>query len=197
MLPADRYDLAGFGVGVVDRAKALDADRPEPGDAVVAMASTGLHVEGYELARRIVADAGLDLTEDHGLRVQSLGDALLRPSRIYARACLALVRGAAVHALCRVGEGGVAGSLRRVLPEGLGAVVDAQTFTSPGIFGLLAEHGGVGPEEMWRTFNMGAGMLAVVVDGQHAVEVLRNHGVDAWVCGDVRETTGVRVGGLA
>lgn len=196
VLPSDRYDLAGFGLGIVEQDQALDADRVQAGDAVVAMASTGLHANGYSLARRIVADAQLDLNDDHGLRVQTLGEALLRPTRIYAPDCLAMVRRADVHALCHVTGGGIPGNLRRVLPEGLGAVVDTDTFTVPGIFRLLQEHGGVSEAEMWRVFNMGAGMLAVAADGQSAVEVLRSRGVDAWVCGDVREGEGVRLAGL-
>src|SRR5690606_534524 len=126
---------------------------------------------GYSLARRIVAD--LDLNADHGLRVQSLGDALLRPTRIYAPDCLALAAETPVHAFCHVTGGGIPGNLPRVLPDGLGAVVDTATFDPPAVFGLLAEHGGVAPAEMWRTFNMGAGMLAIVPDGAAAVAVLR------------------------
>lgn len=197
VLPADRYDLAGFGVGVVERAALLDAHRVAPGDTLVAMASSGLHSNGYSLARRVVDDAGLDLDADYGLYVQSLGEALLRPTRIYAPDCLALADEVEVHALCHVTGGGIPGNLPRVLPDGLGAVVDAATFSVPGVFEVLAEHGRIAAEEMWRVFNMGAGMLAVVPDGQHAVEVLRARGVDAWACGEVRaNVAGVRLEGI-
>jgi phosphoribosylformylglycinamidine cyclo-ligase len=193
-MPADQYDLAGFGVGIVDRAKMLGAHRVEAGNAVVAMASSGLHSNGYSLARRIVAD--LDLSADHGIHVQSLGDALLRPTTIYTRACLELARRRAVNALCHVTGGGIEGNLGRVLPDGLGAVVDTATFTPPDVFGVLQRVGNVAPAEMWRTFNMGAGMLAVVPDGREAVAVLTATGVDAWECGVIDTSGTVSLAGL-
>ena len=187
VMPVDQYDLAGFGVGLVERKRMLGAHRVQEGDAVVAMASTGLHSNGYSLARRIVAD--LDLSQDHGLRVQSLGDALLRPTASYTKACLALAARNEVHALCHVTGGGIEGNLGRVLPEGLGAVIDTSSFSPPDVFGVLQRHGNVAPAEMWRTFNMGAGMLAVVPDGRAATAVLTAAGVDAWECGRV-DTSG-------
>ena len=187
VMPADQYDVAGFGVGLVERKRMLGAHRVQPGDAVVAMASTGLHSNGYSLARRIVAD--LDLTQDHGLQVQSLGEALLRPTAIYTKACLALAARNEVHALCHVTGGGIEGNLIRVLPDGLGAVIDTSSFTPPDVFGVLQRIGDVAPAEMWRTFNMGAGMLAVAGDGRAAVNVLNEAGVDAWECGQV-DTSG-------
>jgi phosphoribosylformylglycinamidine cyclo-ligase len=185
VMPADQYDLAGFGVGIVDRERMLGAGRVQAGDAVVAMASTGLHSNGYSLARRIVDD--LDLAQDYGLRVQSLGEALLRPTRIYAPACLELARRGAVHALCHVTGGGIEGNLGRVLPDGLGAAVDTATFSPPDVFGVLQREGKVATAEMWRTFNMGAGMLAIVPDGRAAVDVLRSMDIDAWACGVITE----------
>jgi phosphoribosylformylglycinamidine cyclo-ligase len=172
----------------------LGAHRVEAGDAVVAMASTGLHSNGYSLARRIVAD--LDLSQDHGLQVQSLGEALLRPTAIYTKACLALAARGEVHALCHVTGGGIEGNLGRVLPEGLGAVIDTSSFTPPGVFGVLQRHGNVAPAEMWRTFNMGAGMLAVVPDGRAATALLTTAGVDAWECGQIDTSGTVSLLGL-
>ena len=195
VMAPDQYDLAGFGVGIVERDAILGAHRVEAGDAVVAMASTGLHSNGYSLARRIVAD--LDLSLDHGLFVQSLGEALLRPTRIYTKACLALVAEAgAVNALCHVTGGGIQGNLGRVLPEGMGAVIDTTTFSPPDVFRVLQRHGNVEPAEMWRTFNMGAGMLAVATDGRRAVEILSEQGVDAWQCGVVDDSGSIRLRGL-
>jgi phosphoribosylformylglycinamidine cyclo-ligase len=194
VMPAGAYDLAGFGVGIVERARLLGPQRVQAGDEIVAMASSGLHSNGYSLARHLVD--GLDLHEDHGLVVQSLGEALLRPTRIYAPDCLALILASTVHAYCHVTGGGIPGNLPRALPDGLGATVDTTTFEVPGIFRFLQRRGDVAEDEMWRTFNMGAGMLAIVPDGQHAAEVLRKRGVDAWVCGRVTETPGVRLAGL-
>ena len=191
VMAGDAYDLAGFGVGIVERSRILGRDRVRPGDSVIAMASTGLHSNGYSLARSVVE--GLDLSADHGLTVQSLGDALLRPTRIYARDCLALAATGAVHAFCHVTGGGIPGNLPRVLPAGLGAVVDTSTFAVPDVFGLLQRLGAIDTDEMWRVFNMGAGMLAVVDDPRPAVAFLAARGVDAWACGEVVEGAGVRL----
>ncbi len=194
ILPAGHYDVAGFGVGVAERERLLGPWRVREGDALVAMASTGLHANGYSLARRIVE--GLDLNERHGLGVQTLADALLCPTRIYAPDCLSLIAATDVHALCHVTGGGVPGNLPRVLPPGLGAAVDVSTFEVPRVFRFLQSRGGIAEEEMWRVFNMGAGMLAVVADGPAAVGHLRAQGVDAWACGTVDHTPGVRLVGL-
>ena len=193
VMPEDQYDLAGFGVGIVERDGLLGPHLVRPGDAVVAMASTGLHSNGYSLARRIVGEA--DLTADHGLRFQSLGDALLRPTRIYTAACLGLAAAVEVHAFCHVTGGGIPGNLGRVLPEGLGADVDVATFSVPDVLEVLQRMGGVADDEMWRTFNMGAGMLAVVPDASAAVAWLNEAGVDAWTCGAVNETGQVQLTG--
>jgi phosphoribosylformylglycinamidine cyclo-ligase len=194
LLPPGHYDVAGFGVGAVERSRMLGPERVQPGDQIVAMASNGLHANGYSLARRLVE--GLDLGLDHGLLVQSLGEALLRPTRIYTPHCLALAALGQTRVFCHVTGGGIPGNLPRVLPDGLGAVVDTSSFEVPQIFRLLQERGFVTDAEMWRTFNMGAGMLAVVDDGSAACSVLMERGVDAWVCGQVVERTGVRLAGL-
>jgi phosphoribosylformylglycinamidine cyclo-ligase len=194
VMAPDQVDVAGFGVGIVERDEVVGAELVRPGDDIVAMASTGLHSNGYSLARRVVD--GLDLDADHGLIVETLGDALLRPTRIYARDCLALIAGADVHALCHVTGGGIPGNLPRVLPRGLGAVIDTGTFSTPSVLGLIAERGPVAPADMWRTFNMGAGMLAVVADGAAAVDLLGDRDLDAWVCGAVTERDGVQLTGV-
>jgi phosphoribosylformylglycinamidine cyclo-ligase len=196
VLAPTQFDLAGFGVGIVDRDAVLGPQRVRAGDDLVAMASTGLHSNGYSLARRVLD--GLDLHADHNLGGNaSLGDVLLRPTRIYAPHCLALCEQTEVHALCHVTGGAIPGNVPRVLPDGIGAVVDTATFSPPAIFGLIARTGSVEPAEMWRTFNMGAGMIAVVADGREAVELLAARGVDAWVCGRVTaDHTGVELAGL-
>lgn len=194
VLPPGAYDLAGFGVGVVERAALLGPHRVRPGDAVIAMASSGLHSNGYSLVRRIVAD--LDLNQRHGL-AEPLADALLRPTRIHAPDCLALSSILEVHAFCHVTGGGVPGNLPRVLPDGLGAVVDAQTFPVPAVMSWLAERGPIPTLDLWRTFNMGAGMLAVVPDGDAALRVLSDRGVDAWPCGVVTDSGHVEIVGMA
>lgn len=191
VVPDDSYDLAGFGVGVVERDALLGPHRVRSGDQVIALPSTGLHSNGYALARRIVE--GLDLQASHGL-AEPLADALLRPTRIYARDCLALLAEAEISALCHVTGGGIAGNLPRVLPDGLGATIDAATFTVPPVFDVLRRLGGVTSPEMWRTFNMGAGMLVIAPDAEPVLALLADRGLQAWVCGRVGEqATGLRV----
>jgi len=186
LLGDDEFDLAGFGVGVVERRDILGPDRVVAGDVLVAMASSGPHSNGYSLIRRIVD--GLDLAQLHGLD-RSLGRELLEPTRIYATDCLALLDAAEVHALCHITGGGLPGNLPRVLPAGLGAAVDAGTWTWPPIFTWLQERGPVASDEMWRTFNCGVGMVVVLPASQLAValRVLTERGIDAWKLGEVVE----------
>lgn len=190
LLGPDEFDLAGFGVGIVERGAILGPDRVAAGDVLIAMASSGLHSNGYSLVRRVVADRDLD--QPHGLD-RPLGEELLEPTRIYTRACLDLVASAEVNALCHVTGGGLPGNLPRVLPDGLGARIDTTTWTWPAIFTWLQEHGPVPTEEMWRTFNCGVGMVAIVDPdaADAAVGHLARHGLDAWVMGEVTDAPGV------
>jgi phosphoribosylformylglycinamidine cyclo-ligase len=184
LLADDEFDLAGFGVGVVERDRILGPEHVRAGDVLVALGSSGPHSNGYSLIRRIVG--GLDLRDRHGLD-RPLGEALLEPTRIYARDCLALLDEVEVHAMCHVTGGGLPGNLPRVLPDDLDADVDVTSWAWPAIFGWLAERGPVTDDEMWRTFNCGVGMVAVVpaTDVDRALEVLRDRAVPAWRLGEV------------
>ena len=190
LLDDDEFDLAGFGVGVVERDAVLGEHRVGEGDVLVALPSSGLHSNGYSLVRRIVD--GLDLSDTHGLS-RPLGEELLEPTRIHTADCLALVAAVDVHAFCHVTGGGLPGNLPRVLPDGHGAVVRPSTWTWPEIFTWLADRGPVARDEMWRTFNCGVGMVAVVpptgVDA--TLSTLAGRGVDAWVLGEVVAGSGV------
>lgn len=190
-LQAGQFDLAGFGVGLVDSDAMLGPHRVTVGDAIVALASSGPHSNGYSLIRRVTE--GIDLDDDHGLLLHSLGDALLRPTRVYAPDCLALASATDVHALCHVTGGGVPGNLPRVLPEGCGAVVRTTTGEVPHVFRVVQQLGSIDEEEMWRVFNMGMGMLALVGDPEVACGALRARGVDAWQCGEVVPGEGVEL----
>lgn len=196
LLDEEAFDLAGFGVGVVERDRLLGPQRVVAGDRLVAMASSGLHSNGFSLVRRVVD--GLDLTATHGLD-RPLGEVLTTPTRIYALDCLALLEGVEVHALCHVTGGGIPGNLPRVLPEGLGARVDTSTWERPGVFRLLQQQGPVADTELWRTFNCGVGMIAVVAASacDAAVELLEDRGVPAWVVGEVVPGCGVDLAGAA
>jgi phosphoribosylformylglycinamidine cyclo-ligase len=194
LLAPDEFDLAGFGVGVVERDDILGPDRVVAGDVLVGMASSGLHANGYSLVRRIVAD--LDLDDDHGLGAP-LGEVLLTPTRIYAGDCLSLAAAVEVHAFCHVTGGGLPGNLPRVLPDGLGAVVDTTTWERPAVFDLLQRRGPVADPEMWRTFNQGVGMVAVVAAeaADAAVAHLGDRGLAAWRLGEVAPGAGVDLAG--
>ncbi|TVR26387.1 MAG: phosphoribosylformylglycinamidine cyclo-ligase, partial [Nitriliruptor sp.] len=186
LLGADEFDLAGFGVGVVERDAILGPDRVAAGDVLLALPSSGLHSNGYSLVRRIVA--GLDLRADHGLGAP-LGEVLLTPTRIHSPDCLALIRHAEVevHAFSHITGGGLPGNLPRVLPDHLGARIDTQSWQWPPVVRWLAEEGPIADDEVWRTFNCGVGMVAVVPDTEvaGALTVLAERGVEAWVLGEV------------
>ncbi|MCA9530053.1 MAG: phosphoribosylformylglycinamidine cyclo-ligase [Myxococcales bacterium] len=158
------YDLAGFAVGVVSRAAILDRRRVRPGDVVLGVASSGLHSNGYSLARRVLLGAAAPCRLDEtppGLD-RPLGETLLTPTRIYAGACRALLAAAEVHALCHVTGGGLPGNLPRVLPPDVDLVIDERAWPEPAIFGLIARLGGVDRAELRRTFNLGVGLVAIV-----------------------------------
>jgi len=162
---AGEYDLAGFAVGVVERERIIDGAAVKPGDAVLGLASSGLHSNGFSLARRIVFDElklGLDAILPGTAR--PLGEVLLEPTRIYVRAVLP-VR-ARVHAMAHVTGGGITGNLPRVLPEGCRALIRRGAWTVPPVFAALQDAGGVAEAEMFRTFNMGVGYLLVVPSAQ-------------------------------
>jgi phosphoribosylformylglycinamidine cyclo-ligase len=183
LMEPDAYDLAATAVGVVEAEDVLGPDRVRPGDAIVALASSGLHSNGYSLVRRVVRGMSLDTTVPELGR--TLGEELLEPTRIYARDCLALTAATEVHAYAHVTGGGLAGNLARVLPPTVDAVVDRGTWTRPPVFDLVARLGPVAGPEIERTLNVGVGMVAVVPDGPAAVGVLAARGVRAWVAGEI------------
>ncbi len=181
------FDLAGTIIGVVERDSALHGDRIVPGDVLLGYASTGLHTNGYSLARRIVFDQlrlGLDdLLGDTG---QPVGEALLAIHRSYLRSLAPVIT--QVHGLAHITGGGIAGNLVRVLPAGCEATVDPASWTLPPLFGFLQQAGGVSVEEMRDVFNLGVGLIAVlppdsVASAQAAAAA---DGVATWIMGDVR-----------
>jgi phosphoribosylformylglycinamidine cyclo-ligase len=196
-LGPDDFDLAGAATGVVEADRLLGPDRVGPGDAVIAMASSGLHSNGFSLVRRVLGQAGeggvpgLDTSPPELGR--SLGEELLTPTRIYARDCLALASRCDVHAFAHVTGGGLALNLGRVLPPHADAALDRAAWSPPPVFGWLAERGGIAGEEMERVFNMGVGMVAVVGahDTDSALGLLTSRGVPAWLVGEITQGTGV------
>ncbi|HLH58937.1 MAG TPA: phosphoribosylformylglycinamidine cyclo-ligase [Streptosporangiaceae bacterium] len=191
-LGPDDFDLAGAATGVVEADSILGASRVTQGDTVIAMASSGLHSNGFSLVREILRRAGIGLEQQVPDLGRPIGEELLVPSRIYAKDCLALAAACDVHAYAHVTGGGLAGNLARVLPGDADAVLDRSTWRPPAVFGVLASAGGVPAAEAERVFNMGVGMTAVVArdDTDQAIEVLASRGVTAWVLGEVIDGTG-------
>jgi phosphoribosylformylglycinamidine cyclo-ligase len=187
------YDLAGFAVGVVGRKHIIDGKAARLGDHVVGVASSGLHSNGFSLARRVLFAGDAPLPLDHPIASgESLGDTLLRPTRIYVKAArIALEHD--VHAMCHITGGGLPGNLPRVTPDGLGIAIDGSSWSPDPIFALIQERGGVSDSEMRRTFNMGVGFTMVVAPEQagRLVDALNASGERAFVMGEVTNDEGV------
>jgi phosphoribosylformylglycinamidine cyclo-ligase len=190
----DDYDLAGFIVGVVDRELALTGAAVREGDVLLGLPSAGLHTNGYTLARKVLFDA-------MGLRVDTavpelgttVGAALLAPHRSYLGALEPLLERRKVRALCHITGGGFAGNIPRVLPDGLGARVRKGSWPVPPLFRLIEKGGAVAEDEMYRTFNMGIGMVVIVSPADHheAEHSLERRGETSFVIGSVVRGSGV------
>lgn len=189
--PPGEYDLAGFAVGVVERERIVDGSSITAGDALVGLASTGLHSNGYSLVRKILLEqAGMPLDEvPAGLGVP-LAEELLRPTRIYVAAVLPLLRRFQIKGLAHITGGGLPGNLPRILPEGVQAEITEGTWEIPPVFNLIQDLGPVRREEMYRIFNMGIGYVLVVPPEQAGAVLaeLSAAAVAAWRIGTV--TTG-------
>ncbi len=164
MYEGEDYDLAGFCVGVVEKSRIIDGSRVAPGDALIALASSGAHSNGYSLIRKILELSGADL--DATLDGRSLGQALMAPTRIYVKPLLALFEECQVNALAHITGGGLLENIPRVLPAGSCAVLDAASWQEPELFRWLARTGKVARMEMYRTFNCGVGMVVCVPAAQ-------------------------------
>ena len=200
LLEPEEYDVAGSTTGVVEADRLLGPARVRPGDVVVAMASSGLHSNGYSLVRQVLlADAGWALDRRVPELGRTLGEELLEPTRIYARACLALAAETRTHAMAHITGGGLAGNLARVLPVELAATVDRGSWTPPGVFDLVRRVGRVEQADLDATLNCGVGMVALVdpEDADAAVALLAAWGVPAWAAGEVRPVADDRGGGSA
>lgn len=193
MAPED-YDIAGAATGVVDADLVLGPQRVRAGDVLVAMASSGLHSNGYSLVRRVVELSGADLGHEVEAFGRTLGEELLEPTRLYTKVCLDLVEALGVgedglHALSHVTGGGLGANLARVLPVGLGARVERGSWVVPAVFDWVRRSGRISWEALEDSLNLGVGMVAVVgADAaEEALATVREAGIDAWVLGDVDE----------
>ena len=196
VMSPDDYDLAGFAVGLVDKAKMIDNTRMKAGDVILALPSSGLHSNGFSLVRKVFdiehADLSKPLDELDG---KSLGEELLTPTRLYVKPVLAALQAARVYGVSHITGGGFYENIPRCLPQGLGARIDKSSLQIPPIFRLLQEKGGIPERDMFNTFNMGTGMVLVVdkEDVVKAVSALDGAGESPRVIGTVVSGGGVEL----
>ena len=186
--PVDEYDLAGFTVGVVDKAKILDNTSVRPGDVMLALPSSGVYSNGFSLVRRVFDVEHSDITSPVAeLGGRSIGETLLTPTRIYVKPMLALFDRVTVKAVSHITGGGFYENIPRSLPKGCGAKIEKNAVRVLPIFDLIAELGGISERDMFNTFNMGVGMSVVVAkeDADKALEVLHENGEDAYIIGEI------------
>lgn len=185
--PEDEYDLAGFTVGAVEKTKILDINTMKPGDAVIALPSSGVHSNGFSLVRRIfdLENKGLDRYSDELGR--TLGEALLEPTKIYVKPALAVVNSVPVRAISHITGGGFYENIPRALAEGCTARIDKSSLKVLPIFDLLQKEGNIPERDMFNTFNMGVGMAMVVdaASADQAVRILKENGQDAYIMGEI------------
>jgi len=185
MYSAGEYDLAGFAVGVVEKRRIIDGSRIVAGDVILGLASSGAHSNGYSLIRRIIATKGVNLSADfHG---RTLGDVMLEPTRIYVKPVLKLLKSVAVKGLAHITGGGLVENVPRVLPAGLAARIERAAWRLPPLFRWLQAEGNIADAELYRVFNCGIGMVAVVApaDAARAVKVLTAAGETVWRIGRI------------
>ncbi|HMS37872.1 MAG TPA: phosphoribosylformylglycinamidine cyclo-ligase, partial [Arachnia sp.] len=193
LLGPDEYDIAGATTGVVERDKILGAHRVEVGDAMIAMASSGLHSNGYSLVRHVLlTQAGWSLDRHVDELGRTLGEELLEPTKVYALDVLDLIAKADVHAMSHITGGGLANNLARVIPGGMAAVLDRSSWTPPAIFQLVQQVGGVSQADIDATLNMGVGMVAILPQDQvpAALAALQARGVWSWPLGEIVASEG-------
>jgi phosphoribosylformylglycinamidine cyclo-ligase len=186
------YDLAGFAVGAVERDGVLSGSAIAAGDVVLGIASSGVHSNGFSLVRRVVADLGLDWSDKAPFAGVSLGEVLIEPTRIYVRPCLAVHRAGLIKGLAHITGGGLVENIPRVLPDGLGARLDAASWPLPPVFGWLGAAGHVAPAELARTFNCGIGMVVVCAPdrAEEAARALGQAGEAVFTIGAIEALTG-------
>jgi phosphoribosylformylglycinamidine cyclo-ligase len=179
-----KWDLAGFCVGLVDADRIIDGRTVRPGDKVIGLASSGLHSNGYSLARKVFTDKEI---------LGKIGRELLKPTRIYTRSVLEVLKSVRIKSMAHITGGGFTENIPRVIPKGRRVEIRRGSWTVPPIFRLIREKGGIGDDEMFRTFNMGVGMVLVVAPGDAArtVALFGKLGLKAWVIGDIVKGSGL------
>ncbi len=186
MMAEDEYDIAGYSTGIVDRDKIIDPSGIKAGDAIVGIASSGVHSNGFSLVRKIFNVNDQNLKTFYPELGTSLGDALLTPTRIYVKAVLDVISKVNVKGISHITGGGFYENIPRALPEGISAKIDKNSYEVPAIFGLMQREGNIPEHDMYNTFNMGIGMTLVVdkTDAQKTVDILAENGEKAYIIGE-------------
>ena len=187
VMAADDYDLAGFCVGVVDRKDIIVPEMVQEGDVLIALASSGIHSNGYSLVRKVFDVEHADLSAYEERLGMTLGEALLMPTKLYVKPVLAAIKAAEVHGISHITGGGFFENIPRMMPEGLCAEVQKDRIRIPEIFRIIAEKGSVPERDMFNTYNMGIGMIMAVSQetAEAALEALAGSGTDAYIVGRV------------
>ena len=194
LMPEEEYDLAGFSVGVVDRSKVIDNTKMKEGDVMLALPSSGVHSNGFSLVRKVFDVDNCDLTAPVAeLDGKSLGETLITPTKIYVKPVLALLKEVTVKGISHITGGGIYETMPRSIPEGLGVKINKSDVKVLPIFKLIEKTGNISEHDMFNTFNMGVGMSIVVAkeDVEKAIAVLRVHGEEAYVLGEIVKGDGV------
>lgn len=186
MMPEDEYDIAGYSTGIVDKSKIIDNTQIKAGDAIIGIASSGVHSNGFSLVRKVFNINDQKLKSFIPELGQSLGDALLTPTRIYVKPVLDLISKVSVKGVSHITGGGFYENIPRMLPDGISAKITKGSWTIPPIFALLQKEGNISEHDMFNTFNMGVGMAVVVdkADADKAVEILKANGEQAFIIGE-------------
>lgn len=182
------YDIAGFTVGVVDRDNLIDGSRISVGNSLIGIASSGLHSNGYSLARKLIFDRmGLDINSEFPGTDKTVSEVLLTPTRIYVKSILNLLKDYSINGIAHITGGGLLENVPRVLPKGCCASIKLDSWKQPAIFEIMCEAGNVERNEMYKTFNMGIGMVLVVSDkdADDIIDRLRGLGEEAWTIGEI------------
>lgn len=199
MYSEEEYDLAGFSVGIVEKSKLITGETIQADDVLIGLASNGLHSNGFSLVRRVLLEQNkLDLKEVYGGLGIPLGEELLRPTRIYVKPLLQLLKKFDVKGLSHITGGGFYENIPRMLPKGIGAEVELGSWPIPAIFSLIEEKGSISKKDMFSTFNMGIGMVVVVSkdDVAAVIEQLKQDGENPFIIGKAVTGEGVSIGGL-
>lgn len=190
MYHGDDYDIAGFCVGVVEKSAIIDGSKVQDGDAIIALASSGPHSNGYSLVRKIIEVSGANPATEQ-LEGKPLADHLLAPTKIYVKSILNLISQIDVHAIAHITGGGFWENIPRVLPDNTQAIIDEKSWQWPVVFNWLQQAGHVDKHEMYRTFNCGVGLIIALPksDVAQAIQLLNENGEKAWLLGEIKSSS--------